>query len=200
MPAKEGVSKNQEEATKGESEVTDGIDEVVKGLDGLQLDCSQEAVEKLTAEATVQNTSVFVPKLRYGKVVKVYDGDTFHVVCPILNALDANDPSKFLTARFKVRLNNLDTPEIRTKCDVEKKYALMAKEVLLDRILNRVVELRNVDYDKYGRILADVFDGGISLANWICEQGLGVHYDGGHKNKIDWEELYTSCASKVAEE
>jgi len=184
---------NEDDAVTSGSEstqnVADKVDEFLKGV-------SKEAVEELTAEATTKNTSTFVPALRYGKVVKVYDGDTIHMVCPILNALDVNDPDKFLTSRFKVRLNNLDTPELRTKNLIEKKYGYEARDVLKEKILNRVVELRNVGYDKYGRILADVNDDDTNLADWLVDQGLAVHYDGGTKHVQDWELLRTTALSK----
>lgn len=186
MSAGEDHHDSESEST---GNVADNVDESVG------MDVSKEDVEALTAEATLKNTSVFVPRLRYGKVVKVYDGDTIHMICPLLNALDASDSSKFLTARFKVRINNLDTPEIRTKDSIEKKYAYECRNILKERILNRVVELRNVGHDKWGRILADVYDDNTNLADWMADQGLGVHYDGGTRNKQDWELIRTTALS-----
>jgi len=175
-------------------------DKPVKGQNGLRPEPTKEDVEKLTADATKDNTDIFVPTLRFAKVVKVHDGDSIHVVGPILNALNVDDPRKFQIALFKVRLNNLDTPEIRSSCEVEKKYAMEVKDLLAERILDRVVELKVVGYDKYGRLLADILDEETNMADWIVGQGLGVHYDGGSKQDIDWEELRASFLSQKQEE
>jgi len=53
------------------------------------------------------------------KVIKVYDGDTFTVEAY---------PWPGITANTKVRLNGLDTPEIRGKCESEKRKAIEARE------------------------------------------------------------------------
>ena len=45
------------------------------------------------------------------KVVDVYDGDTIKCVFPIHNKL----------YRWNCRLSGVDTPEIRTRCSIEKK-------------------------------------------------------------------------------
>jgi len=49
------------------------------------------------------------------KVVKVYDGDTFTVEA---------FPWPGITATASVRVNGVDTPEIRGKCEAEKQKAI----------------------------------------------------------------------------
>ncbi len=53
------------------------------------------------------------------KVVKVYDGDTFTVEAY---------PWPGLEAKASVRIDGVDTPEIRGKCDEEKHKAIEARE------------------------------------------------------------------------
>ena len=53
------------------------------------------------------------------RVVSVYDGDTLTV--------DA-EPWPGLTARTKVRVAGVDTPEIRGKCQAEKDLAIQARD------------------------------------------------------------------------
>ncbi len=53
------------------------------------------------------------------RVVSVYDGDTLTV--------DA-EPWPGLTARTKVRVAGVDTPEIRGKCQTEKDLAIRARD------------------------------------------------------------------------
>ena len=54
------------------------------------------------------DTTPFVYPIRYGKVIKVYDGDTITIAARLPNT---DGP----IYRFSVRLNGIDTPEIRGK-------------------------------------------------------------------------------------
>ncbi len=106
------------------------------------------------------------------KVVKVYDGDTFTVKAY---------PWPGITAKASVRVDGVDTPEIRGKCAAEKQKAIEAREFVKGLILGEVVQLENVKHGKYaGRVVAEVIlDGGVSLAEKIISQGLGREYHGG---------------------
>jgi len=106
------------------------------------------------------------------KVVKVYDGDTFTVEAY---------PWPGITAKASVRVNGVDTPEIRGKCESEKRKAIEAREFVKGLILGKMVFLQNVKYGKYaGRVVADVkLGGGNNLAAKIISQGLGREYHGG---------------------
>jgi len=108
------------------------------------------------------------------KVVKVYDGDTFTVEAY---------PWPGLEAKASVRVNGVDTPEIRGKCEAEKRKAIEAREFVKDLILDKVVFLEHVKYGKYaGRVVADVkLEGGNNLAEKIISQGLGREYHGGKR-------------------
>ncbi len=105
------------------------------------------------------------------KVVKVYDGDTFTVEAY---------PWPGLEAKASVRINGVDTPEIRGKCEAEKQKAIEAREFVKGLILGEVVFLEHVKHGKYaGRVVADVkLDSGESLAQKIISQGLGREYHG----------------------
>ncbi len=108
------------------------------------------------------------------KVIKVYDGDTFTVEAY---------PWPGLTAKASVRIDGVDTPEIRGKCDEEKKKAIEARNYVRSLILGEVVQLENVKHGKYaGRVVAEVIlDGGENLAEKIIQQGLGREYHGGRR-------------------
>ena len=92
----------------------------------------------------------FVPPIAMGFVIKVYDGDTI----TIASKLPYPDSPLY---RFSVRLNGIDCPEIKSKDKYEKECAQIAKQVMTDLVFNRVVLLKNVGTEKYGRILADVY-------------------------------------------
>jgi len=122
-------------------------------------------------DATYENSTPFVPPITGGKVVKVYDGDTVTVATRLYGTL----------YRFSVRLNGIDSPEIRGKSAEEKAAATVSKDALSTLLLNKMVTLKNVTTEKYGRILADVFLGELDVGKWMIERGLAVEYHGGKK-------------------
>lgn len=96
------------------------------------------------------NTQKFVPPIMYGKVVNVHDGDTITVASPLFNTIHP-------IYRFSVRLRGVESPEIRESSEYEKELAIIARNALSSKVLNKMVILENTDIEKYGRILADVF-------------------------------------------
>lgn len=128
-----------------------------------------------------KDTVPFVPPIDSGKVVKVYDGDTITIASK-LPGLDAP------IYRFHVRLTGIDTPEMKGKSNTEKDLAKKARDSLSQLILHKIVTLRNVSTEKYGRILADVYLGDLHINTWLIEQGYAVRYDGGTKLRpADWD-------------
>ena len=116
----------------------------------------------------------FVPPIAMGFVIKVYDGDTI----TIASKLPYPDSPLY---RFSVRLNGIDCPEIKGKDKYEKECAQIAKQEITDLVLNKVVLLKNVGTEKYGRILADVYIDNIHLNDYLLKKRLAVSYDGGTK-------------------
>ena len=121
-----------------------------------------------------ENTILFKVPIQSGKVIKVYDGDSITIAAKL-----PYDDSKYY--RFSVRLNGIDTPEIKGKNEDEKEAAKNAREALSKLILNKKVILKNVDNEKYGRILADVYLGEIHINDWLIQERYAVRYDGGTK-------------------
>ena len=122
-----------------------------------------------------KDTKPFVVPLKEGKVIKVYDGDTITIAnrLPLKNCDDI--------FRFSVRLNGIDTPEMRGNNDDEKQAAKNAKEALSKLILNKHVILKNVGSEKYGRVLADVYLEDLNINKWMIEKRFALKYDGGTK-------------------
>ena len=50
-------------------------------------------------------------------------------------------------------------------------------------ILNRYITLRNVDTEKYGRILADVYIDEVHVNGWLIAEKFALPYDGGTKTQ-----------------
>ena len=111
-----------------------------------------------------------VPGPINAQVVRVYDGDTLTV--------DAQ-PWPGITIRVSVRVDGIDTPEIRGRCQAEKDLAIRARDFVRATV-GEAVQLTNVRLGKYaGRVIAVVWVGGQSLAEMIIAEGLGRPYDGG---------------------
>lgn len=130
------------------------------------------------------DTIPFVPPVKGGMVIKVYDGDTITVAskiplpnCPLY--------------RFSVRLNGIDCPEKRTKNISEKETALLAQKRVAELILNKRVVLQGVQLEKYGRLLARVYIGDICINDLLVNERLALAYDGGTKKvPVDWMKYY----------
>lgn len=131
------------------------------------------------------NTIPYVPPIEKGLVIKVYDGDSITIVTklPFINSP---------IYRFSVRLNGIDCPEIKGLTSSEKECAQIAKKELSNLILNKVVILKNVKTEKYGRILADVYLDDLYINSYMIQNRLAVEYDGGTKKAPeDWLKYYT---------
>lgn len=105
----------------------------------------------------------------------VLDGDTFAAHVIVENNIR-------ISAR--VRLADVDTPEIHGQCDDEIKMALRARDRIADLLPGgSVVDLKNITDDKYlGRIDADVYlSDGRSLSKILLDENLGRPYDGGRR-------------------
>ena len=107
--------------------------------------------------------------------VRNYDGDTITFNLPNLHPI--------IGKKIRVRLNGLDTPEIRGKCDKEKYNAEQARDMVTDILKDAErIDLKNMGRGKYFRIVADVYVDGENLAEALIDSGMAVKYDGGKKN------------------
>lgn len=116
----------------------------------------------------------FNGKTKWGKVVKVYDGDTIHVVFYL----------GCKPYRWKCRLLGIDTPEIKTKLKDEHEAAIKAKEKLSELILNKIITINCSNFDKYGRLLITIYKSGVNINEFMIRQGHAYKYDGGTKKKF----------------
>lgn len=124
------------------------------------------------------------------KVISVYDGDTIKVIFP----LNENDKTLY---KWNCRLSRVDTPELRTRCKIEKEYGYKVRDILRNRILNKIVNLKCGDFDKYGRLLIEILckeednlintdnntDNFININDWLISNNYAFEYNGGTKKK-----------------
>lgn len=125
-----------------------------------------------------KDTSIFIPPISQGVVIKVYDGDTITIAAH----MPIPDTPLY---RFSVRLLGIDCAEIKGKTVAEKEFANKARIALSSKILNKKVQLKNVSLEKYGRLLADVYLDNVHLNQWMIDNGYAVSYDGGTKSRPD---------------
>ena len=116
-----------------------------------------------------------------GKVVDVYDGDTVKIVFP----LSEKEPDRLY--KWNCRLINVDTPELRTKNLKEKEFGKLVRNKLREKILEKLVYISCMDFDKYGRLLVEIFEDSeykISINDWLITNEYAKVYNGG--KKIKW--------------
>jgi endonuclease YncB( thermonuclease family) len=130
-----------------------------------------------------------------GKCVDVYDGDTVKVVMPLI--IDDKITSKLY--RWNCRINRVDTPELRTKNLKEKQYGYEVRNKLREKILNKMIYVKCLDFDKYGRLLTELYVNNEycydninsetcaekleNISDWLINNEYAKEYFGGTKNK-----------------
>jgi endonuclease YncB( thermonuclease family) len=126
----------------------------------------------LSAQAKPQYGTVTV-----SKVINVYDGDTFRV------NIDSLPP--IVGRNIPIRVNGVDTPEIRGKCQYEKNLALEARDFVRSKLANaKEIKLTNLQRGKYFRVVANVLVDGVSLEQELLDNKLAYEYSGG--KKLSW--------------
>lgn len=124
------------------------------------------------------------------KFLRNYDGDTVTVSIPGVHPL--------IGEKISVRVLGIDVPEIKGKNKCEKDKAKTAQRLVENLLKNaKNIELKNVQRDKYFRILADVVADGKSVKDIVIKNHLAYEYAGGTKLHVDWcKDLKRLPASK----
>jgi len=132
----------------------------------------------LVAKPRYSNRQIHFGNIQDVKYVRNYDGDTITVDIPGYPSIIGEDIS--------IRINGIDTPEMRGKCNKEKALAKIVK-LRVKSILSAAqsIELRNIQRGKYFRILADVWVDGRSIERILIQENLAVPYHGGTKT-FEW--------------
>ena len=112
-----------------------------------------------------QTQDKLYPDVKVSRLLRVIDGDTF--------ACDIDEHSAIAGKNISIRLRGINTPELRSKDPEGRLSAIFEKQRLSDLLTNaRVIELRNIDRDKYFRIGADVYIDGEPLLPKLNQQYL----------------------------
>lgn len=108
------------------------------------------------------------------EVTSIYDADTFRANIQGWPAIIGN--------RVPIRVNGVDAPELRGKCEAEKRMAREAKQFTVAKLrAAREIRLESMDRGKYFRILADVYVDGQNLGEALILAGHARPYVGGKR-------------------
>jgi micrococcal nuclease len=123
-------------------------------------------------------------------IVKVVDGDTADV--------DIDLGFGVWLKKQRIRFYGIDTPESRTRDLEEKKYGLMAKDIVLHYLpigSKQTLRTRQDGKGKYGRILGEFIihdgktDSQMTINNWMIREHYAVAYFGQSKKDIEDEHI-----------
>ena len=109
-------------------------------------------------------------------VIEVIDGDTLRVRARIWLGQEVE---------INGRLADVDTPELRGRCEAERDMAVRARGLVAASIDDKPVSLTAIRYGKFaGRIVADVRTAaGESLSEALMSAGLGRAYAGRERHQ-----------------
>lgn len=132
---------------------------------------------KLNVKYKNNNYKVFTLE-NYGtwaKVVDVYDGDTLKVLLNFRGNID----------KWIIRMNGYDSPEmkpLKSKFDREREIqlAVIARDKLREKTRG-IIYIKIVGFDKYGRLLSEVYNEGCHINKWMIDNDYGYSYHGGKK-------------------
>ncbi len=112
-----------------------------------------------------------MPGPYHAEILDVIDGDTFRARIQVWLGQEIET---------LVRLDNIDTPELKGKCASEKDMALIAKQNLHSLLEEGDVLLRDIHYGKYaGRIIASaVLPNGQDISEILLSRNPAYEYHG----------------------
>lgn len=99
----------------------------------------------------------------------VWDGDSFLL----------DHPGR---RREKIRIENIDAPEIDARCQAESEGARQAKEELASLLKGNVIHLARMRFDRYGRHLARLRIGEADIGETLIARGLVRRWSGSRQS------------------
>jgi endonuclease YncB( thermonuclease family) len=106
------------------------------------------------------------------KNIQVIDGDTIHI------------------GKLKYRFFGIDAPETKQICEkdnIKIKCGVIAKNILKNKIGDKIPECIVKDKDRYQRLVAECFIGKESLSKFMVREGYAVAYTQYSKDFIEDE-------------
>ena len=84
----------------------------------------------------------------------------------------------------KIRLACIDTPELKGK-KADPIPAKEARDFLNNLVTNEEVSIRRITKDRYGRTVAELFNGNINIQKLLVDKGYGQIYKK-YSNQCEW--------------
>ena len=84
----------------------------------------------------------------------------------------------------KIRLACIDTPELKGK-RADPIPAEKARDFLNNLLINEEVSIRRITKDRYGRTVAELFNGNINIQKLLVDKGYGRIYKK-YSNQCEW--------------
>ena len=120
----------------------------------------------------------------YMKVINIHDGDTIKVITEIPG---------FGLRTLNIRLAMIDTPEINSNIELERKYAMKALNRLKE-LLKDIVYVKILTADMYGRYLGVIYYShlceGDSINNILVKEHLAYPYLNGRVKRTPFNVLH----------
>ncbi|NDG68236.1 MAG: thermonuclease family protein, partial [Proteobacteria bacterium] len=113
-----------------------------------------------------------ITSIAYEKKIQVVDGDTIHI------------------GNLKYRFFGIDAPEKKQICEkdnIKIQCGVIAKNVLKNKIGDKIPECIVKDKDRYQRLVAECFIGKESLSRFMVREGYAVAYTQYSKDFIEDE-------------
>lgn len=91
-----------------------------------------------------------------------------------------HDGDSFWLAGERIRIENIDTPELNGKCAAERALAIRSRDRLLELLNSGRIELGRLgrDEDRYGRKLRVVRANGRDVGDQLVREGLARTWSG----------------------
>lgn len=130
---------------------------------------------------SIRIENVWNPKDGFEDVIFVaaYDADTITVTL--------RDVHPFFGKNAKVRIQGIDTAEIKGHDECERQAAIKARDMVVAKLkTSKHINLTNLGREKFGRILADVIADGDDIGLMLIQANLANVYHGEKKPVTDW--------------
>ena len=129
------------------------------------------------------------------KILRIVDGDTVDI--------DIDLGFGMWMHKERVRMMGIDTPESRTRDEVEKLFGLASKNRLKELLPIGSTQILKTEIDKsgedakgkFGRILGDFLIEGKKASEILIEEGHAVAYHG--QSKDDIQEMHMSNRERL---
>jgi hypothetical protein len=130
------------------------------------------------SKVNYEMTKLYIPPIKYGKVIKVIEGDIIIIGTKLAYIDDSLEETNIY--RFVIYLDGILSPKYnshsQSHLSLNKDDAKQSKDELSKFIYGRIVELRSLTIDKYGHLYAIVYLGSININEWMLEHNYAIKH------------------------